>query len=431
MGAARSSALGASIGSGFNPAGPVVQQPTSGSIGGIGSGPGASGAIVLQGGVDTTPLEERKTQDLLGVKNPTDVGSAPFSNIFEDQKPGSPYQLIQGKWLQAPFNFSGLYSLPIADKWGNEILLAMAIDDGSKDGAQLYDPDMLIKPVLGDSTSRRQAATIVTPLRMAVLARMEEWAQKNMAAQGWTHVPQFESEFRHPEGGPVQYDDGTHDFLNTDPRFSGFYETINPVDGFTPHWGGVAASFGGWTTLQPDSQKAFFGNPWIDGVPVKLPVAPEDADAFGGWVLCRVHKFLRIAVITELYYGGWGDETIWAAKIGDAAVQLGVAVLKTIAGVVLIVVGAVISIYGGAGVPLIGLGIALIVSAWYDFNKYLKRYQDAIKANVSDPNSDAAKKAKAFTNKFGPKGNGPDSSSSSTSLFGLLIIGGIVAIKAL
>lgn len=89
-----------------------------------------------------------------------------------------------------------------------------------------------------------------------------------------------------------------------------------------------------------------YDNPWIDGVPMKIPVAKDDQAVFGGWVTLRVNRFTRIAVITGLYYQGWGDRQTAKIHLGQNIDDVWTIVAKTLLSWVKLIAQAILSIVG-------------------------------------------------------------------------------------
>lgn len=355
----------------------------------------ASGPTAVSlGSAGAAALNAVDTQIVAGALTTPDQDFPPQS--FEGTGPLTG-MLLQGKQLTGAFQDNGKNWLPILDKWGNAWLLlcsdsykAVQFDStfGVPDiyldtaGAQVecYEADLLNFKAQGWDVEGQAGNDPFTNPK-----NFENWSEWNTRTGGALFEISGGPARTH---GPVRGSDN-----NNTPQSQPFAvirgkqlrdqwvtAAVNQADatGVT-----LPVGFDAGAYLPANPMNAPFHTPWIDGVPIQLPVAAADQADFGGWVVCRVNRWTRTAVITGLYYGGWGDPDVdfdfrtnfnsWLAAVG-----------KTILGVLAIVVGVISLVYGNvAGVAMIAGGVTTIVEAWYDFAKHLHDQETAINNTIA------------------------------------------------
>jgi hypothetical protein len=272
-------------------------------------------------------------------------------------------KLLKGDRLKGEFLDGGLRMMPALCITGDAFLLSL-------DGAQAM--------LANNGTSR--------DVYLDTLDGQQRWNAMdaaNMTAQNWrgwarlidNGAPRIDGRY---VGGAYVHDDGAFDYVAQGGRNEGKRIGAQPTGMYTyaPDDNGALVIGSGQLGAIADD------NPYIDGVPFKLPVKPELAGDFGGWVLCRVNRWTRTACITGLYFGGWGSNQTYHDKLFSFDALLA-ALAKTIIGLIEVIVGAlcIVGTLGGcapAGVALAITGISTIVAAWYEFAASLDAHKKAV-----------------------------------------------------
>lgn len=125
-------------------------------------------------------------------------------------------------------------------------------------------------------------------------------------------------------------------------------------------------------------------NPYIDNVPVQIPVDPntDAGKRFPGgiWVNTRLNRFTRTSCIIGLCFQGFGTQSAMIAQhvadweaLKSSAWRMFRGAIEALVGIVLVALGV------AAGVAFITAGIADLIAGWYSFSATLNAQADGVK----------------------------------------------------